>query len=186
MARHPQRPDRRVVELSGYALLPDGTTFDAKLLDLSYEGCKIRSEITLEPGAQLKLAVFRRGLIDAEVRWFKDGIAGLVFSKAEAPAQAHWPRRNQRVPVSADVTMRKPGQPNFRVRVLDASPSGCKVEFVDRPSENDRVWIKFDGLETMEAAVSWIEGFEMGLQFAKPIHPAVFDMLIARLGDDGP
>ena len=181
-----QRADRRFVELSCYALLPDDTTFDATLVDLSYEGCKIRTAKALEPGAKLKLAVFRRGLIDAEVRWFEDGVAGLVFSAVEAPAKTHWPRRNKRVPMSADVTMRKPGQPNFRVRVLDASPSGCKVEFVDRPSENDRVWIKFEGLETLEAAVCWIEGFEMGLNFAQPIHPAVFDMLMERLGQAGP
>jgi hypothetical protein len=42
--------------------------------------------------------------------------------------------------------------------------------------------LKFDGLEAIEAEVCWVEGFVAGLQFDKPIHPAVFDLLLHRLG----
>jgi hypothetical protein len=38
-----------------------------------------------------------------------------------------------------------------------------------------------DGLETLVAQVRCIAGSKVGLQFAQPIHDAVFDLLIARL-----
>ena len=185
MDGYSSRHERRPVELSGYAVLSDGSTIAIALVDLSYEGCKVRTEAALDPGDRMKLSVFHRGLIEAEVRWCKDGIAGLIFSTYDVPIRPHWPRRSERVPVTADVILRKPGQPNFRVRVLDASMDGCRIEFVDRPVEGDRMWIKFDGLETREAEVCWVREFEMGVNFAKPMHPAVFDMVVDLLaGED--
>jgi hypothetical protein len=177
------RQDRKPVQLTAYAVLEDGTTTDLTLLDLSYEGCRVRPATELEPGTRIKLSVLRRGGIDAEVRWAKDGLAGLVFDAPSTPqAKRHWPRKSERVAVSADVTMRRPGQPNYRVGVLDASPHGCKVEFVDRPGVGERMWIKFEGLEALEGEVAWVEGHVTGLRFAKTIHPAVFDLLVERLG----
>ena len=181
------RPERRPVMLSGYAILSDGTTIGATLVDLSYEGCRIRPDKPLTPGDSLRLSVLNRGLIEAEVRWFEDGFAGLAFGTYEAPAAApHWPRRSERVAVTADVTLRKPGQPNFQVRVFDASPEGCKIEYVDRPREGDRIWVKFDGLETLEAEVCWVEDFVMGVKFAKTMHPAVFDLMAERYRQENP
>ena len=180
------RPERRPVELSGHALLLDGTSITVTLVDLSYEGCRIRPETPLSPGDRLKLSVFNRGLIEAEVRWFEDGFAGLAFGTYEVPTRQQWPRRSKRVPVTANVTLRKPGQPNFPVRVFDASPEGCKIEFVDRPREGDRIWVKFAGLETLEAEVCWVEEFVMGVKFARPMHPAVFDLLAERYRQENP
>ena len=184
MDRYPSRSERRAVELSGYALLGDGSRIDVALVDLSYEGCRIRCTRSLEPGEIIKLAVFHMGLIDAEVRWSEGGEAGLVFEPTDTAETKHWPRRSQRVPVTATVTMRKQGKPNFEVSVIDMSPEGCKVEFVDRPAVGDLMFIRFDGLETLEAEVCWVEKPAMGLNFAKTIHPAVFDMLMQRLGVD--
>jgi hypothetical protein len=63
----------------------------------------------------------------------------------------------------------------------DLSPHGCKCEFVDRPKIGETLWLKFDGLETLGCTVSWVEGSNVGLQFARPIHHAVFEMLLYRL-----
>lgn len=179
---YPARPDRRPVELIGHALLPDGSIFDASLIDLSYEGCRIKAGQELRPGDRLKLGVFRLGLIEAEVRWYEDGEAGLTFAPIEAAPKTLWPRRSDRVQVTASVSLRKPGKATFSSRVFDVSPEGCKVEFVDRPVVNDRVWIKFDGIENLESEVCWVDDFVMGVNFAKPMHPAVFDLLVERLG----
>jgi hypothetical protein len=43
------------------------------------------------------------------------------------------------------------------------------------------VWVKFDGLEALEAQVCWVDGLKAGLAFALPIHAAVFEQLLARL-----
>ncbi len=81
----------------------------------------------------------------------------------------------------AEVTLRRAGHGTYRVNVFDVSPDGCKVEFVERPNLDDLVWIKFDNLQALEAMVCWVRGFEVGLEFAKPIHPAVFEMMVQRL-----
>ncbi|MEO7365355.1 MAG: hypothetical protein ABIW03_03460 [Sphingomicrobium sp.] len=43
------------------------------------------------------------------------------------------------------------------------------------------VWVKFEGLKSLEAVVSWIDGFAAGLEFQRPVHPAVFEVLLQRL-----
>ena len=91
------------------------------------------------------------------------------------------PRRSSRVPVKAELLLRRSGRNNYRVRVFDASPQGCKVEFVERPQLDEQVWVRFDGLEAVPAAVCWIDGFYAGLEFNRPIHDAVFDNLIEKL-----
>jgi hypothetical protein len=76
--------------------------------------------------------------------------------------------------------MRRAGKTHFRVHIYDISPDGCKAEFVDRPELGEQLWIKFDGMEAMEAHVCWIVGARAGLRFVRPIHAAIFDMLVAR------
>ena len=77
--------------------------------------------------------------------------------------------------------MRRAGKLDFRVHIYDLSPDGCKAEFVDRPEVGEQLWIKFDGMEALEANVRWIVGQKAGVKFARPIHAAVFDLLATRL-----
>jgi len=104
-----------------------------------------------------------------------------MFEPEPEPAKGRQPRRTKRVPVAASVTLRRHGRQNFRVQVFDASSHGCKVEFVERPEMQECVWVRFEGLEPLEASVRWLEGQCAGLQFSKPIHPAVFDLMAERL-----
>jgi hypothetical protein len=90
-------------------------------------------------------------------------------------------RRSERVALAAEVSLRRSGQNNYRVRVFDASLHGCRVEFVERPQLDEQLWVKFDGLQPLEAGVCWIEGFAAGVNFRQPIHPAVFDRLVGTL-----
>jgi hypothetical protein len=41
--------------------------------------------------------------------------------------------------------------------------------------------LKLAGLEVLDAETCWVEGYVAGLRFEKPIHPAVFDLLLHRL-----
>lgn len=174
------RRERRSVSMPGFAVLENGTTEEIQLLDLSYDGCGIAIEAKLAPGQRIKLSVLRRGAIDAEVRWWADGKAGLVFP-VEAVTPEPKPRQSERTALSAEVTMRRLGKGSFRVNVFDASPQGCKVDLVERPAAGEFVTVRFDGLEPMEAEVCWVERFTAGLRFRKPMHPAVFELLIERL-----
>lgn len=92
------------------------------------------------------------------------------------------PRKAERVALDAEVTLRRSGQNTYRVNVFDASPHGCRVEFVERPYAEERVWVRFDGLEALEALVCWTSGPVTGLRFSRPIYPAVFELLLRRLG----
>jgi hypothetical protein len=175
------RGERRPVRLTGHAALEDGTVFEMTLIDLSYDGCGIESPVKLKRGAGIKLAIVQRGAISAKVRWYRDGKAGLTFDPEAGSEKKHQPRRSKRVVVTAQVTLRRHGRQNFRVQVFDASAHGCKVEFVERPEVQECLWVRFEGLEPLEARVRWLDGQFVGLEFSRPIHPAVFDLLAERM-----
>jgi hypothetical protein len=168
--------------MRGFALRDDGSSIEILLLDLSYEGCGIETASELVPGESLRLSVLGRGAIAATVCWSAGGRAGLVFEpEQETKPKKHWPRRHERAELEAEVLMRRLGKVNYRVRAFDVSPDGCKVELIDKPRLEEHVLVKFDGLEALEAQVCWIDGVTAGLKFEKPIHPAVFDLLVLRL-----
>jgi len=177
------RSGRRAVSLRGIVALPDGSSEAAQILDLSYEGCAIETPMALAAGQQVSLSVLRRGAIDAEVRWADGGKAGLVF-KAEQPpvSKTHQPRADERLSLDAEITVRRLGKAKYRVRVLDMSPAGCRVDLIDRPRTGEKMLIKFDRLEVVEAEICWVEGFVAGLRFTRAFHPAVFELLAERLG----
>jgi hypothetical protein len=90
------------------------------------------------------------------------------------------PRDSERVPFTVEATIRRSGVHGFRVHVFDLSPVGCKIEFVERPSVGERVWVKFDRLEALEASVRWVDGHIGGVHFQRPLHAAVFQKLISK------
>ncbi|HET7606317.1 MAG TPA: PilZ domain-containing protein [Sphingomicrobium sp.] len=90
-------------------------------------------------------------------------------------------RRSERVALDARVSLRRPGQLGYAVRIFDVSCHGCRVEFVERPAIDEQLWVRFDGLQPIEAEVCWIDGFTAGVNFVSPIHQAVFDTLLQRL-----
>lgn len=97
------------------------------------------------------------------------------------PIYAQWPRKSDRVAVNADVIVRRPREHNFRVRIHNLSRHGCLVDFISSPQLEDRLWVKFEGLEGLEAEVCWVSGYTAGVEFMKPLHPGVFDRLVAAL-----
>ncbi len=176
-----ERSERRPVSLRASIERGDGTAHEISVLNLSYEGCGIETPIELEAGEPISLSVVGRGAIDSYVRWCKDGHAGLVFKPEETTAKKQWPRVSQRIPLSAEVSLRRLGQQSYRVRITDLSPQGCKIELVERPRIGEVLLLKFDGFEVLDAEVCWVDGFIGGLRFEKPFHAAVFDLLVQRL-----
>jgi hypothetical protein len=169
------------VNLRAYAVRQDHSGVEVLLLDLSYEGCGIETPIDFDEGETLELRVVKRGAIQARVRWCRNGRAGLVFEADAAEQAERSARRLERVSLTAEVSMRRIGKVNYRVHVFDVSRDGCKVELVDEPRIDEHVFIKFEGLEALQAQVCWIEGRHAGLRFANPIHPAVFDLMLQRI-----
>lgn len=180
----PSRRDRRAVALPSHATRLDGSIVDLTLLDLSYDGCGVDCRVPLTVGEVLSLSVHGRGVVNATVRWSRGGKAGLCFARTTGPTfqpAAPVARRHKRIEVDGQVTLRRPGKLNFNVRLFDLTPHGCKAEVVERPNLNEQVWVKFDGIEAIEAEVCWIADTKVGLWFSHPIHPAVFDVIVTRL-----
>lgn len=180
-ATKPDRPERRPVELTGHVLRDDGSNFAVHITNLSYDGCAVALDAPLEAQERLQLSVLGRGGIDAEVMWTEAGRAGLRFAKPSAAASARMPREAERLNLIAEISLRRPGRASFQVRVCDISTHGCRCEFVDRPGDGEQVLVKFDGLEALPATARWVDPPLTGLKFDRPIHPAVFDLLLARI-----
>ena len=95
-------------------------------------------------------------------------------------SRAPGPRSVGRLKLDAEVGIRRAGVHPFRVRLIDASPEGCKIELVERPAVGERIWIKFDDLEPVEGTVRWVAGHVGGVAFSHPLHEVVFERLVAR------
>lgn len=176
----PPREKRREVEMRGYLVRSDNEIVDVRVLDLSYDGCGIDTPTQLVAGEEVKLSVLARGALTATVRWATPRSAGLIFA-TEPAARKEQARHAERVTVAAKLFLRRSSKLGYEVQALDLSCWGAKCEFVERPMIDEIVWIKLNGLEALEARVCWVEGFQTGLKFLRPIHPAVFDMLTQRL-----
>ena len=177
-----QRRERRPVRLGASARRGDGSVVELTIVDFSHDGCGVLCPTELKAGETLDLSVLERGSAKAVVRWSADGKAGLSFTSQHHADRTMVDRHFERVQIEAEVALRRAGKLHFRVRLYDLCPNGCKAEFVDRPDVGEQVWIKFDGMEALEAHVRWIAGSRAGLKFARPIYAAVFDMLLMRLG----
>ena len=91
------------------------------------------------------------------------------------------PRRAERIPIGADISLRRSFETRYSVRILDFSPHGARVELVERVKPGDRLWISLPGIETLEATTCWVDGFVAGVEFVHPLHRSVFEMLTARM-----
>jgi hypothetical protein len=101
------------------------------------------------------------------------------------PRREPMPRQSARVTLHAEIHVRRGGQRHYGGVIHDLSPHGCKVEFVTKPKLDERVWIKFKHLESLSATVCWTTEFEAGVEFERPIHPAVFAALVERMAKVG-
>ena len=178
---------RRTVEFPAHILCENGEITSVDVLDLSYDGCCVETPVELAAGSTVKFSVVGLGSHDAQVRWHADGKAGLSFAIHASWEREFKPRTGERVELTADISLRRVGRQHYWARVFDLSPEGCKVEFVERPRLDELVWVKFDYLESLEAAVCWVDGFIGGIKFLRPIYPSVYELLLAKLlGSDDP
>ena len=90
-------------------------------------------------------------------------------------------RRAERVPLRADIDFRRTGEHRWRVNLLDFSPEGCRVDLPVRVKTGDNIWISLPGIEALQGRVCWVEEWVAGIEFDKPIHQAVFDMVHERM-----
>lgn len=90
-------------------------------------------------------------------------------------------RKAERVPMQADIDFRRTGEHRWRVNLLDFSPQGCRVEVPVRVKIDDLIWISLPGLEALQGRICLVEEWVAGVEFDKPLHAAVFEMVELRM-----
>lgn len=88
-------------------------------------------------------------------------------------------RRALRKSVKMRAHLRDRGQTRFEIDVVDLSQSGFRAETSFTLWPGTVVWLTLPGLAPLEAVVAWRDKFKYGCAFAKPLHPAVFDHIVA-------
>lgn len=87
-------------------------------------------------------------------------------------------RRTDRVRVDAWLFMRRAGEVKFKTCIYDISPEGCMLEVVSNPRVGDRVGIKIENMEPLEAVICWVEESRCGLRFEAPLRFEVFSSIL--------
>ena len=91
-------------------------------------------------------------------------------------------RRDDRVMLEAEIDFRRPREHCYAVRLHDLSAHGCRIDLPDHVTDPDHVWVTLPGLESLASSVRWESAWVAGVEFNRPMHPAVFDHMAAKLG----
>lgn len=89
-------------------------------------------------------------------------------------------RQSQRVVTHSELLVGRIGGFSFNVAMKDISSGGCRVEMLEPSQVVDRVIARLARLEPLASCVKWPRG-NTGTEFLSKMHPAVFNLVLARL-----
>jgi PilZ domain len=89
-------------------------------------------------------------------------------------------RKADRVPLSAEVQLRS-GTRRAVVKVNNLSATGARIAVAQMLRTDDQIYLKLPGLEAIEARVVWVDSFEAGCEFVRPLHPATFEAVVRAI-----
>jgi hypothetical protein len=87
-------------------------------------------------------------------------------------------RKSQRTRVAMEAGYRD-GPHRGSIEVVDISPTGLKIESHLTLAPDTYIWVKLPGLEAWQARIAWVKRHEAGCEFIRPLHPAVFERVVA-------
>ena len=90
-------------------------------------------------------------------------------------------RRWPRMPLAADVEFRRRRETHYSITMHDLTPQGCRIASPERVLPGEMVWVQMPSLESLSGLVRWTCEWQSGVEFDRPMHVAVFDMMAARL-----
>lgn len=91
------------------------------------------------------------------------------------------PRRAERELLHAEIDFRRQGDHRYRVRLLDFSRLGCRIEVPVKVSLDDVIWVNLPGLEAIQGSVCWVDEWIAGVEFDRPLYPSVFEAVRDRM-----
>jgi hypothetical protein len=87
-------------------------------------------------------------------------------------------RRANRAALNLSATMREGSRNKSRVRVIDISTHGCRMECTTPVTDDSWIWLNLGSLEAQYCRVVWHCEEFVGLEFEKPLAEAVLDKLL--------
>src|SRR5438105_3715901 len=87
-------------------------------------------------------------------------------------------RSVERIALRLTATMRDGTRSRVKVRVIDMSTRGCRIECSSTLTDDSWIWLSIAGLETQYCRVVWHCQEFIGLEFEKPLAEAVFERLL--------
>jgi hypothetical protein len=96
------------------------------------------------------------------------------------PAWAGDRRLVRRAACRSAATFRESQRKRVEVEIANLSTRGCAVSSRESQRVGTRCWIILPTLESWEARVAWSSGTQHGLDFSRPLHSAVAEMIVAR------
>ena len=91
-------------------------------------------------------------------------------------------RKVERTALRLTATMRDGTRSRVKVRVIDMSTNGCRIECSSSVDDDSWVWLSIAGLENQFCRVVWHGHEFIGLEFERPLSEAVFEKLLADQG----
>jgi hypothetical protein len=101
-----------------------------------------------------------------------------MVKSAEQPAVQPERRRANRTALRLIATMREGSRSKVRVRLIDISTHGCRIECTSSVAADTWLWLNIAGLESQYCRVVWHCQEFIGLEFEKPLAEAVLDRLL--------
>ena len=89
-------------------------------------------------------------------------------------------RRVRRVSCRSTASFRESQRKPVEARIVNLSTHGCAVTGAEAQKAGARCWIILPSLESWEAKVAWSDGATCGLDFSRPLHRAVAELVIER------
>lgn len=91
-------------------------------------------------------------------------------------------RNNGRARVDIDCDIRIGNRAWRRAQLADLTPDGFQVTILDMPPRGTPLFIRFAGIQLLQAEVCWAKVDTAGCRFLTPISPYVFDHIVATCG----
>lgn len=79
-------------------------------------------------------------------------------------------------------TLREPSCSPATVTVHDLSVHGFRTDWPYVLKRGNRVWLKLPGYEALAATVAWNSKFSLGCTFEHPLHPAILEDIVTKMG----
>jgi hypothetical protein len=98
----------------------------------------------------------------------------------ELATSAVSPRKTAREGCEIGAGLRQRGASGVSVQILDLSTHGFRASTHLDLQKGADVWLKLPGLEALHARVAWMNGYLVGCEFMRPLHPAVLQMVVRK------